>query len=150
MGDRSVAFASPERSLDFPTRALTTYREYQNSGNLGCGPNVQFEAERELQPIATVLRADMYQSGQFGTNICREHITKDDAHATNQMSRLSTLGNSIKGGLKRTFSRSKKSETISFHLNSVSQIDRMSRVLFPIAFIVINIMYWHMYLSAES
>jgi len=39
--------------------------------------------------------------------------------------------------------------SIRVQLNSVSQIDRASRVIFPIAFLGMNFMYWYIYLLAE-
>lgn len=39
--------------------------------------------------------------------------------------------------------------SVHIQLNSVSQIDRVSRVIFPIAFILMNFVYWFVYLRAE-
>lgn len=41
--------------------------------------------------------------------------------------------------------RKKKKRTPRF--NSVSKIDRSSRVVFPVLFIAINLFYWYSYLS---
>ncbi|CAD5114971.1 DgyrCDS4001 [Dimorphilus gyrociliatus] len=35
-------------------------------------------------------------------------------------------------------------------INSVSMIDKVSRILFPTAFIILNIFYWNLYLGASS
>jgi hypothetical protein len=62
------------------------------------------------------------------------------------MSRLSSLRASI----RKTFSRKKsRRESISFQLNSVSKIDRIARIIFPLAFIIMNLVYWYTYLRAE-
>ena len=39
--------------------------------------------------------------------------------------------------------------SIRVQLNSVSQIDRVSRVIFPLFFSLLNFIYWIIYLQAE-
>ncbi|XP_076348357.1 gamma-aminobutyric acid receptor alpha-like [Tachypleus tridentatus] len=38
----------------------------------------------------------------------------------------------------------------TFYLNSVSKIDKVSRAVFPMSFLVINLIYWFNYLQADS
>lgn len=69
-----------------------------------------------------------------------------------RIERFSSLRASINRGLRRTFGRGnqgKRRPTTTFQLNSVSKIDRASRVLFPLAFLLTNIVYWYTYLRAE-
>ncbi|RWS29987.1 GABA-gated ion channel-like protein [Leptotrombidium deliense] len=81
---------------------------------------------------------------------CSGRQTRNAQTANKSMNRISSLRASINRGLKRTFSRNKsKKETVTFQLNSVSQIDRISRIVFPFAFIIINFIYWNTYLTAE-
>lgn len=72
-------------------------------------------------------------------------------NTSGKSSRFSSLRASIRGGLRRTFSRGKKArdDELTFQLNSVSQIDRASRVFFPLAFIIINLIYWYTYLTMK-
>ena len=56
-----------------------------------------------------------------------------------------------KKGLSRTGTRTApREETIPFQLNSVSQIDKFCRVIFPLTFIVVNYFYWNLYLNDEE
>jgi hypothetical protein len=43
-----------------------------------------------------------------------------------------------------------REETIPFQLNSVSQIDKFCRVVFPLTFIIVNYFYWNNYLHDEE
>lgn len=63
--------------------------------------------------------------------------------------RFSSFRQSFHRGLRRTFSRS-RNQMVTFQLNSVSQIDRISRVVFPISFAIVNFFYWNYYLQAED
>ncbi|CAG2109427.1 unnamed protein product [Medioppia subpectinata] len=64
-----------------------------------------------------------------------------------QMSRLS----SIRASIRNTFSRkkSRRRPAITLQLNSVSKIDRISRVIFPLLFVIMNLVYWYTFLRAE-
>lgn len=77
--------------------------------------------------------------------------------------RLSSLRNSLRNRLRASFrghSRGTRRSpavvtgqvqdtSVRVQLNSVSQIDRVSRVIFPLAFIGMNFIYWYIYLRAE-
>lgn len=41
-------------------------------------------------------------------------------------------------------------DSIPFRLNSVSKIDKASRILFPIAFAIINYFYWHTFMLQDD
>lgn len=41
-------------------------------------------------------------------------------------------------------------DSIPFRLNSVSSIDKASRILFPIAFAIINYFYWHTFMLQDD
>lgn len=43
--------------------------------------------------------------------------------------------------------RHNKGFTNALGLNSVSKIDKLSRIIFPLVFIFFNILYWSIYLS---
>ncbi|KAJ6225645.1 hypothetical protein RDWZM_004190, partial [Blomia tropicalis] len=82
--------------------------------------------------------------------------------------RLSSFRNSLRNRLRQSFNRSNnirrpyltfdskkmndpvRESSIRVQLNSVSQIDRASRVIFPITFLIMNFVYWYIYLQAEN
>ncbi|RWS11223.1 GABA-gated ion channel-like protein [Dinothrombium tinctorium] len=105
------------------------------------------------KPIAT----KNYRTDPKTSSLTSPHSSARQRHqrtsqfANKSINRFSSLRASINRGLKRTFSRSKsKKETVSFQLNSVSQIDRISRIVFPFAFVIINFIYWNTYLGADT
>lgn len=42
------------------------------------------------------------------------------------------------------------SDSIPFRLNSVSKIDKCSRILFPVTFAIINYFYWHTFMLEDN
>lgn len=113
------------------------------------------------QDIAPVLRnRAQVSSGQ--TRVPQEG-TSDSSAATGGLNRFSNLRNSfsnyyssgrrrkkISASVRVRQSRRKEAEAIPFQLNSVSQIDKFSRVFFPVTFMVINYIYWSYYLKDEE
>ncbi|XP_067118249.1 gamma-aminobutyric acid receptor alpha-like isoform X1 [Centruroides vittatus] len=51
--------------------------------------------------------------------------------------------------IPKTKRKKKKKRKIIMQLNSVSKIDRISRVLFPVIYLIINFIYWFTYLGGE-
>ena len=45
--------------------------------------------------------------------------------------------------------RHNKHASSALGLNSVSRIDKLSRIIFPVVFFVLNIIYWTIYLEVE-
>ncbi|XP_013792836.1 gamma-aminobutyric acid receptor alpha-like, partial [Limulus polyphemus] len=41
-------------------------------------------------------------------------------------------------------------QKVSIHLNSVSKIDKISRGIFPLSFLIINLIYWYTYLGPDD
>ena len=73
-----------------------------------------------------------------------------DGHVPHHMPRencCSKLINCIKGSAEY---RDLKLRTSLEGINSVSDIDRLARLLFPVAFTVFHIFYWFSYLNAED
>ena len=55
-----------------------------------------------------------------------------------------------KEGRKQAQERKAPFDSLPIRLNSVSQIDVIARIVFPICFLVINYFYWITYLGDES
>ena len=70
-----------------------------------------------------------------------------DATTTRGRSKAS-LDNKV--GNETTTRDRRREETIPFQLNSVSQIDKFCRILFPVTFIVVNYFYWNNYLNDDE
>jgi gamma-aminobutyric acid receptor subunit alpha len=71
---------------------------------------------------------------------CEQHIDSEASTMTQntpQCRRHSTVGGKEAKGIRRNF-------------NSVSKIDKFSRVAFPLLFFVINLLYWIFYLSRSQ
>lgn len=51
---------------------------------------------------------------------------------------------------RKSYSASSRGSLPHFQLNSVSKVDKVSRVIFPLSFILINLMYWHTYLMRTN
>lgn len=113
------------------------------------------------QDIAPVLRNRAQVSS--GQTIVPQEGTSASSAATGGLNRFSNLRNSFSNyyssGRRRKKlsasarvrqSRRKEGEAIPFQLNSVSQIDKFSRVFFPVTFMVINYIYWSYYLKDEE
>lgn len=66
--------------------------------------------------------------------------------------RLKSLSGSSSGiHTKRSVTiGSNTGHTISFQLNSVSDIDKVSRIIFPLAFLITNFLYWTTYLADDN
>ena len=78
---------------------------------------------------------------------CRRRCSRTRSRIERPLGRFSSFRTSI----RNTFGRRKsdRRQSISWQLNSVSKIDKISRVIFPLAFIIMNLVYWYIFLRAE-
>ncbi|CAG2169299.1 unnamed protein product, partial [Oppiella nova] len=93
-------------------------------------PQEPYEYDYDLQePTTSTFRCSDHLERQWSATTARERDER-------QMSRLS----SIRASIRNTFSRkkSRRRQSVSLQLNSVSKIDRISRVIFPLAFLIMN------------
>ena len=89
----------------------------------------------------------------------KESNTESPTTVPSPFNRFSSLRESVNRGLKSLApTEGKRSvtinattgHTISFQLNSISHIDRVSRVIFPLAFLITNFLYWTTYLGDDN
>lgn len=89
----------------------------------------------------------------------KETEMETPAAATSPFNRFSSFRESVNRGLKSLSNVGGKrsvtiaattGHTISFQLNSISHIDRVSRIIFPLAFLITNFLYWTTYLADEK
>lgn len=79
-----------------------------------------------------------------------EWITASDNVQTGDSVTKSTGKSKFSFASKRKPESNPSSDSIPFRLNSVSKIDKCSRVLFPVTFAIINYFYWHTFMLEDS
>ncbi|XP_076347804.1 gamma-aminobutyric acid receptor alpha-like isoform X2 [Tachypleus tridentatus] len=77
----------------------------------------------------------------------------DSSYAQHTVRRSLGRNNSQNGRIIRSVSLRKRftvQQRVSTHLNSVSKLDKISRWVFPLSFLIINLIYWYTYLGPDG
>lgn len=130
-------------SKDSERKSSTCSARRQNYQNLNCGENHNHYVEVIPLSACSIPITPARRSSQPWSNLsCIGRSQEDKLEAPIAVSAITTHRLSFQGQKQR---KKKKKRTPRF--NSVSKIDRASRVVFPLLFLTINLFYWYSYLS---
>ncbi|XP_056645522.1 gamma-aminobutyric acid receptor alpha-like isoform X1 [Diorhabda sublineata] len=109
-------------------------------------PNPRFEEIIQLSDVIVSPTSKSFtkSSSQKISFSCNKSGTVQEATTSKRRSSIACRKASIQNN--SIFERKKNSP----RFNSVSKIDRVSRILFPLLFVTINVFYWYSYLSKSN